>query len=131
MAFCRAKRALPALAAGLTEAGIGYQQFDLYQLKCPAYEDAFIDRIFEDPFDLAVFTAPSAVKNYFSLLHGRGLSPGGTTRYACLGLETARQLEKAGHSAWIIPDRHHVEALVKAVLLKWGGKDDVSQYPHA
>lgn len=131
VALCRASRTLPTLAAGLDKAGVPLRQFSLYHLKCPAYENALIDRLFEEPFDLVVLTAPSAVRHYFKLLHGRGLSPRETTRYACLGPETAAQLENAGHSAWIVPERPNLDELVKKVVVKWGGEADVSQHPDA
>ncbi|HYH02510.1 MAG TPA: uroporphyrinogen-III synthase, partial [Bacillota bacterium] len=115
----------------LTEAQVNFREFKLYRLVCPVYPVDLIARVFADPFDLIIFTAPQAVTHYFQMLQSHGLEPG-DTRYACLGKETALQLEKTGRNPWLIPPRPHLEELVKSILAKWGvNKDDVSRYPSA
>lgn len=130
VALCQAETTLPYLTAGLTEAKVQFREYKLYRLVCPVYPADLIARVFNDPFDVVIFTAPQAVTNYFRILKAHGLEPG-NTRYACLGRETALQLEKAGQHPWLIPPRPHLEELVKSILAKWEVNQDVSRYPSA
>lgn len=112
VALCQAEKASSYLAEGLGRAGVDYHQFTLYHTECPEYPDDFIRNFFSDPFDVVVFTAPSAVVNYFNLLESHGLKPGATVRYPCLGPETAARLEQLGYSAWFTPEEPHLDQLI-------------------
>lgn len=98
----------------LIEAGGGRAiRFPVLEILDPADRGpllALIDRL--DTFDLAIFISPNAVTKTLNLLLGRRALPAGL-RIAAIGRGSARELERAGVRADIVPPRpFNTEALL-------------------
>lgn len=131
VALCQAEKTLPYLRDGLDKSGADYRQFALYSLECLEYPDDLIQRLFSEALDVAVFSAPSAVIQYFALLETHGLKPGSATRYACLGRETEAQLIQSGYPAWLVPAEPRLDQLIRQLIDELRSERDVSNHPFA
>jgi uroporphyrinogen III methyltransferase/synthase len=115
IALCRARQTLPILSTGLKEAGFSFKTFDLYDVAAPYYDTAVVRRIFSEPFDVVIHTSPSSVINLRRLLTEAGCILDTTTRYACLGKETAGVCKRFGLEPWLVPEKPDVEALLDLI----------------
>lgn len=123
--LCQAAQARAILAEGLAGLGIDCKKMVLYEVVAPSYSAALVKKIFADPFDLIVFTSPLAAANFWRITAQAGVSPG-ETRYACLGRETAAQLEKLGVKPWLVSRRTDCKLLVAEIVRRMGGARCVS-----
>ena len=100
----RPREQAAALAALILEAGGEPILFPAIEIASPADPNPFFriaDRLEE--FDLAIFISPTAVQKAFELLHARRPRWPEHLRVAAIGGGSARELERQGFTAVIVP----------------------------
>ncbi|HEX3045885.1 MAG TPA: uroporphyrinogen-III synthase, partial [Bacillota bacterium] len=118
----RARQVLPDLAAGLSGAGIKFDDFALYDLLCPAYPAELVRKIFEYPLEIIVLTSPLGVTNFFRVIGDSGIEIDSRTRFACLGPEAAVELQKYDFQPWLTIQKPNIDELVKQVVQRLSKK---------
>jgi len=116
VALCQAEKTLPYLSEGLDKIGAEYRRFVLYHLKGMDYPREWLECLCVQSPDVTVFTAPSAVVQYFELLESKGLNPDPATRYACIGRETEARLRQLGHAAWLVAAEPRLDRLARQLI---------------
>lgn len=120
IALCQARQAHPILTDGLKDNGVSFTTYVLYDVNAPEYPDELIRGIFNEPFDLALFSSPLSVKNLRVIMERVGLPWLPARHMACIGPETEKELRKQGYKAWIVADKPCFVQLIDQVLMEWG-----------
>jgi uroporphyrinogen III methyltransferase/synthase len=120
VALCRAGQTLPLLSEGLLKAEIPFRDFTIYDVACPVYPIELVQGIFNIPLNLIVLTSPLAVTHLHRITAEAGVEIAESTRFACLGTETASALGKTGSRPWLTQNEPDVAVLIQKILSEWG-----------
>lgn len=118
IALYRAHQTLPGLVEGLFGAEIQFDDFALYDLLCPSYPAELVQKIFEYPFEVIVLTSPLGVANFFRVITDSGIVLDSQTRFACLGLGAANELQKYNFQPWLTIQNPDIDELIKQLLFR-------------
>ena len=110
----RAARGREELAIELTRRGASVDEVVVYDT-LPASVDPQDLVDLERGVDVATFTSPSTVENFFTLLGARAVAVLGGASVACIGPVTARAARALGLTVHLEPAEHSIPGLVAAL----------------
>ena len=110
----RAPRGREALASELSRRGASVEEVVVYDT-LPANVDAGELQELERGVDVATFTSPSTVENFFTLLGTRAARLLGGASVACIGPVTAAAARALGLTVHLEPAEHSIPGLVAAL----------------
>jgi uroporphyrinogen III methyltransferase/synthase len=110
----RAARGREELAIELTQRGAIVDEVVVYET-LPAAVDPEEMRELERGVDVATFTSPSTVENFFALLGARAVGVLGGAYVACIGPVTASAARALGLTVHLEPAEHSIPGLVAAL----------------
>jgi uroporphyrinogen-III synthase len=110
----RAARGRDELASELARRGARVDEVVVYDT-LPASVDPLDLRELERGVDVATFTSPSTVENFFALLGARAVAVLGSAYVACIGPVTASAARAMGLTVHLEPAEHSIPGLVAAL----------------
>jgi uroporphyrinogen-III synthase len=110
----RAARGRDELASELARRGARVDEVVVYDT-LPASVDPLDLRELERGVDVATFTSPSTVENFFALLGARAVAVLGGAYIACIGPVTASAARAMGLTVHLEPAEHSIPGLVAAL----------------
>jgi uroporphyrinogen-III synthase len=110
----RAARGRDELASELARRGARVDEVVVYDT-LPASVDPRDLRELERGVDVATFTSPSTVENFFALLGARAVAVLGSAYVACIGPVTASAARAMGLTVHLEPAEHSIPGLVAAL----------------
>ena len=110
----RAARGREAMAIALTRRGAHVEEVVVYDT-LPASVDPQDLVELERGVDVATFTSPSTVENFFALLGTRAIAVLGHASVACIGPVTASAARAMGLTVHLEPAEHSIPGLVAAL----------------
>jgi uroporphyrinogen III methyltransferase / synthase len=116
----RAARGREELAVELARRGATVDEVVVYDT-LPASVDPQDLVELERGVDVATFTSPSTVENFFALLGGRAVAVLGGAYVACIGPVTARAARSMGLTVHLEPAEHSIPGLIAALDAEDGG----------
>jgi uroporphyrinogen III methyltransferase/synthase len=122
----RAAQGREELTVELARRGAIVDEVVVYET-LPAIPDPGGIRELERGVDVATFTSPSTVENFFALLSGRAARLLGDAFVACIGPVTASAARALGLTVHLEPAEHSIPGLVAALdagVLKPAGRED-------
>jgi uroporphyrinogen III methyltransferase/synthase len=112
----RAAGAREALVAALSACGAVVDELILYEARVPDTPDAEgLGRLRAGEIDIATFASSSSVRNLMVML-GADITPLERVTIAAIGPITAQALRNAGLDVHVVPARHTIEDLVRALV---------------
>jgi uroporphyrinogen III methyltransferase/synthase len=115
----RAAGARELLVDALAARGAIVDELILYEARIPAIPDAeALSRLRAGDIDIATFASSSSVRNLIAMLDG-DVTPLRSLTIAAIGPITAQSVRDAGLEVHIMPDRHTIEDLVRAVARRF------------